>query len=236
VAIAVDGSSPAIVGGSATSLQTATFSPPAGSVLVACVHTDPSRTITISNTVASLTWNTIFTSTTTTPGNTATAFYATLNSGATNMSVTAAGSVNNDFALKVYVITGADMSTPLGAVNSGGATPDAGKPLSKTLVPQVANSLGIICAEDFTLNDVGATSSSTTTWTGYDVFQNIAGGSGWRVMGAAGGTETFTVDVAGTQGAQWAWGVFEIRSAPVVGAVGNKILTHGTARPRAVIW
>lgn len=233
MAIAVDASSPALVGGSAASLQTAAFSPPAGSILVACMHADPGRTFTVTNTVASVTWVSILQEFPSGVGSVA-ARYAYLAAGATNMSVTAAGSINNDFGLKVYVVTGADTATPIGAVATGGGTADTANTLSKNLTPQVAASLGFVVAEDFT--DQVGTTSSNTTFSAYDVFQNVAGGSGYRLMGAAGGVENFSVDAAGTAASTWAWGLFEVRAAPGGTTPTNTVSAHGTARQRASLW
>lgn len=237
VGLAVRALSPAIVGGSAASLQTATFSPPAGSVLLACVHADPGRTFTLTTTVATgLPWTQVVNAFPTGLSS-VTAWWAPLASGAANMSVTATGSVNNDFGLKVYVVTGADAANPIGAVSTGGATAVTGRPLTRTLVPQAAGSLGFLIADASATGDIDVTSSSDTTWTGYSLLGNIAGGSGWRVMGAAGGTESFSATVGGTATAQWAWGVFEVRAEPTVASpVTNSIITHGSARSRAAQW
>lgn len=230
MAIAVDSSTPALVGGSVTTLQTATFSPPAGSVLVACVHADPGRAFTIANTVASLSWGTVLH---TAPDNSVTAFSAVLAGGATNMSVSVTGPLNNAAGFKVWVVTGADTAAPIGAV-AFGATLDAANILTKTLVPQVSNSLGFIVGEDGLAS--GTTTSPNTTAAFYDVAQSIAGGSGYRLTGAAGGTETFSFDAAGTAASAWAWGVFEVRAAPATAPNANALMTHGTARHRASTW
>lgn len=237
MAIAIDASSPTVVIGSTTNIQTATFSPPAGVILVACLLGDGGRASwSVSNTVASLTWNTIFHVYPGSTGGSASAYYAYLPGGASNMAVSAAGANaggDNTCAIKVYVVTGADTSTAVGATSTGGTT-DTANVLSHTVVPQVANSLGIMVAEEFV--NLGVSTSSNTTFEDASAGGSIGGGFGYRVMGAAGGTETFTFDAFGAAAAQWAWGILEIRSAPVVGGVTNSIRTHMTARPRASLW
>jgi hypothetical protein len=237
VAIAIDASSPPVVGGSTAALQTAAFSPPAGSVLVVCIHGYPKRTWTITNTGPTLTWSTVFQNQSpSTPGPAVSAFQSVLTGGATNMAVTATGTLTNDFAVKLYVVTGADTATPVGASNTGnGDTTDT---IAKSITPQVANSMGFVVAEVGFSVPAGATTSPDTTFDAYDVFQNVNGGSGYRLMGAAGSTQTFTVDAPGTGTTNnWGWGVFEIRSAPVVVTPAPaSIDTHMTARPRASLW
>jgi hypothetical protein len=240
MAIAVDVSSPALVIGTATSLQTSTFSPPSGSILVTCVLGDSGRNSwTITTTVATgVTWTNIFHAYPAGIGS-ADAYWGYLPSGATNMAVTAAGATpggtDNTMGLKVYVVTGADIATPVGAVSTGGSTADTANVLAHSIVPQVASSLGIMVAEEF--ENLGVSTSPDTTFTDSSAGgSSIGGGMGYRVMGAAGGTETFTFDAFGTAAANWAWGVFEIRAAPTGGAVTNKILTHMTARQRASLW
>lgn len=233
MAIAIDTSTPPIVGGSTTTLQTATFSPPAGSVLVVAIHAQPARTFTISNTVASLSWSQILHQTSTTGS--VTAFRAVVPGGATDMSVSATGSLNNDFGVKVYVVTGADTATPVGAVSTGSA--DTADTIAKSISPQVANSMGFLVADVGFSVPAGATTSPDTTFEPYDLFQNIAGGSGYRLMGAAGSTQTFTADASGSSTTNnWSWGVFEIRSAPVVSAPPGSVVTRNVARTRASQW
>jgi hypothetical protein len=235
MAIAVDASSPPTVGASATSLQTGTFSPPAGSVLVVCVNGDRGRASwTITNTVASLSW-TQAVHAFPAGGDSASAYYAVLPGGATNMSVSAAGSLANYMTVKVLVVTGADTASPIGAVASGGTTADTSNVSAHSIVPQVSNSLGIITAADAA--DSGTTTSPNTTFEAFDVASGISSGVGYRVMGAAGGTETFTVDAAGSAAASWAWGVFEVRAASTpVSAAAPSVITHGVARMRAAQW
>lgn len=236
VAVAIDPSSPPLVGGSVVTLQTATFTPPAGSVLVAVIHANPKRTFSISNTVTTLTWSTIFQNQNPgTGGPSVSAFYTVAAGGATGMSVSATGSLNNDFGLKVYVVTGVDTATALGFTSTGNS--ESTDAIAKTVTPQVTNSMGFLVASDGAPLTGTGTTSPDSTFTAYDVVSNINGGSGYRVMGAAAGTETFTADSPGSTGTghNWSWGVFEIRSAPVVASASSAVI-HGTARFRASLW
>ena len=211
----VSSASPAMMqsGGSASSLTSAAFNVPAGSLVVVCVHMDAAvNTHSVSNNGAALSWTTIGIQRRATSGTgSAAAFVAACPTARTGLTVTwNSGGTGDHTGVKVYVITGADLVDPIGGKTQGASTSNT---LTTTAFStEKANSLCFVVADEFS-------TAGTTTAPGlddffpYDSSGLIAGGSGYKRFGAAGSNATLSMDAAGTGSADWNWIAFEIRSA-----------------------
>lgn len=213
MAIAIDASSPAIVLTTADPVTTASFSPPANTLLVACVFvensTDPA--ISISNTGTSLTWTQRALRTTAEAGSNAgeVAIYTAPNTNSqSGITVTASiTGVTSVAAIKVYVLTGADLSTPVGATGEGTSTTN--NVTVNAYTSTVNNSRGICAAHDWLA--LGAPSSTDDE----ETFSNGAL-SGMAITKSANTTPssssvTFNLDAAGTSTPRWQWVAVEIK-------------------------
>lgn len=214
--IGIDASTPARVTSTTGPATTAAFNPPA-CILVAIVGgdtpTNTSATFTMSNNGTALTWNTIqqrnFADTGGLFGVCA-AFYAVLSSARTGMTVTATFSITNDCTLKVYCLTGANMTAPLGGSAEGSIAADNVTTTGFTIAGN--RSLGFIGAHDWNFN--GAPTSFDATLDTYHVASQMSGASGYKSIADAGLAATFNINALGTTGAQWNWVAFEIKAAP----------------------
>lgn len=110
MAIALDGSTPAFVTGTTATVTTASFSPPANSLLIAFVSADENNTFTVSG--GSLTWTTIDTLTTASGSNlnSMATRWAFTSSALTNITVSSTRTNFNGNFLKVCVFTGTESS------------------------------------------------------------------------------------------------------------------------------
>lgn len=220
MAIAVDASSPARVAASATSGTTATFNPPV-SVLVVCCESDAARTFTITNNSTALTWTQIAIKSGSPNTSTATAYWAPLTAGRTGMTVTATKSGAAGWqAMKVYVITGADPTTPVGGSTTGNSTTNNLTTTGFTVAG--TGSLGFAAADNFVAS--GAATSADMTFSQTGTAGNIQSIDGYKVLGSAGSSATFNLDAEGTSAAQWNWISFEIKAAPPAGPEPGRFL------------
>ena len=125
--IAIDASSPALTSGTGSTRTTAAFSPPARSLLVACIAFEavgmPEATLTVSNTGTSLTWTARVRRDSRESGANSgiAALYTATNANAqSGITVTAVSGRSSDAGgLKVLVVTGADLTSPVGATGEG---------------------------------------------------------------------------------------------------------------------
>lgn len=121
--IQIHGSSPSLVSAYGTSVTTGSFTPPSGSLLVACVMSKNDASVDLSNNGAALSWNLRVQGIHT---NGCSAIY-TAPAIAQTMSVTGLmnffpGEPSQPVAVKIYVLTGADVSDPVGATNNTTST------------------------------------------------------------------------------------------------------------------
>lgn len=196
MAIAFDASSPAVVAGIGTTLTTASFDPPGSALLVATVMGGNNPAM--SNNGSPLTWTSRI-------ENTTEIFTAQLVTGRTGMTVTVTSDDSVSWGMKLDVLTGADLTTPVGATGSGSSTTN--NVTVNGYVSTIADSRGICGARDG--NGLGLPSSTDdeAAWT--SVF------SGMRVAkaantGTAGTTVTFNLDAAGSSTPSWTWAAVEI--------------------------
>ncbi len=213
MAIAIDASSPAIVTTTADPVTTASFSPPASTLLVACVFVENStdQAITVSNTGSALTWTQRVIRTTAEAGSNSgeVAIFTAPNTGAqAGITVTASvASVSSYAALKVYVLTGASLTSPVGTTGEGNSTTNNVTVTAYTST--VNNSRGICAAQDWLAS--GAPSSTDDE----ETFHTASQLSGMAISKSAattpaGTSVTFNLDAAGTAAARWLWAAIEI--------------------------
>lgn len=198
--IAIDGSSPAITSGIGTSFTTSAFNPPDNSLLVATFMGSSSATI--SNNGTALTWTQRAT-------NTNNCIYtAPLATGRTGMTVTAGIGTSSSRGFKVDVITGADLSTPVGATGTGSSATQNVNVNGYTST--LAGSRGLCSV--FESNGLGLPSSSDdeAAWSSVFDGMRVAKASNTATVGS---TVTFNL-VAPSSGPSWSWLAVEIMPAP----------------------
>ncbi len=214
-ALAIDPSTPARTSGS-DPRTTASFSPPANSLLLAMVSSDSALgsnpTIAITNNGAALTWNLIAERS---KGDTgaqdgeASAFYAILPTARTGMTVTATITDQNQrISIKVYVITGHNPVSPIGAVGEGSSTTNNITPIIYTST--TAGSLGFGVSNDWSAAGLPTSTDQKDAFTlaGY-----ISGLSAYKSASTSvvGTPVTINFDAAGTGAVQWNWVGFEVK-------------------------
>jgi hypothetical protein len=246
MAIAIDASSPIRFTGTPANnvdITSASFTPPANSVLVVCVSADTngsSDNITIAVTGGSLTWTNRVEHD---PGDaSANGGHAsiwtpvdgsTVSASAQTVSVrrTAGNGSTGRISVKVYVVTGADTADPTGATGENHSTTNNITPNAYTST--VNNSRGFGCATDWM--QLG-TPVSTDTEDGGDYSGAISVISLFKSADTAtsGSTVTMNFDAGGTGGAEWNWVALEIRP----GAGGNppeEYFATGTITPAGAL-
>jgi hypothetical protein len=233
VALAVDASSPARASGANTNgtltITTASFTPPAGSVLVATVQSNDRNagagaTGAVTNSGTALTWTKVAERNILDSGGNS--GYAGLFVAVQPTSVamtatftltpgTGGSATVNTPTIKLYVVTGADTTTPVGGSAEGSSTTNN---LTTTAFTTVgASSLGFVSSTAWIDTGVGAPTSADCT---YDAFDGVGGSidalSGYKTLGTAGSSATFNLDDVGTAAGAWNWVSVEIKAAPVV--------------------
>jgi len=216
-AITFDSSTPAVASSNGAAVTTAAFNPPNNSLLVACVmsnsNTGQNITITMSNNGSAVTWTNQVERDLGDGGAVrghASIWTTPLTTGRTGMTVTATSNTGSGgIGMKVFVITGHDTSSPIGAVGEGSSTTNNITPNALTTTVNAVRVLG--CAGDW--NDLGL---PTTTDTGYAF--NASGYDGIAVHKAAdtasaGTTVTLNFDAGGTGAPEWNWVAVEVKSA-----------------------
>lgn len=219
MAIAVDASTPARATGNTTqAVTTATFSPPANSLLVACTsasagsNSDPTVAITDNN--GGFTWTQVgrasktSTSSTGISGGVASIHVAPLVAGATNLSVTATQTNGSSpTSLKIYVLTGTLLSgTTFDGSTIGFST--ANDATTTAFTSTSTAGLLVVSATEWTAPGTAPTSADTT-YDAYTQSTNLDGLSGYRAITAI-ASQTADLHCAGTSAAQWLYVTAEI--------------------------
>lgn len=225
MALAIDASSPvsALAAGGVV-VTTASFTPPNGSLLVACSEGDggaganPSITITNTGTGVSA-WTNALRATKTTSAGTGNGGvscidYATITTGSAMTVTSTMGSGALPINLKVYVITGYDTTGFIGP-NFKLAWSNVAHTTTQSFLSTRNNSL-IICAAAEWLSSNAPTSSDLTIET-YFVSGQSRGLSGFKTVAVAGSTVTCDLNCTG---ADWLYCIVEILPA-VVGTTGR---------------
>ncbi|MEV4091439.1 hypothetical protein [Streptosporangium saharense] len=216
--ITVHSSSPSLVSGNAVSVTTGSFSPPAGSLLVACQMTKYDSTMTLSNTGSALSWTQRVTQINT---NGIAAIY-TAPAISQFMTITGTldffgGGTTAAMALKIYVLAGADMTQPIGTTGSTNSSGVQNWTFS-AYTSTAADSLGICAASD---------DYQTSTPASTDVAEsfNVSASSGSNWLSGMSIRKAATTPVPGTSvtfdiqsgeasaSTRWAVAAVEIRAA-----------------------
>ncbi len=228
MAVAIDPSSPSIIHG-LEALTTASFSPPADSVLVAHVFiedssiSDISTQVVISNTGTARTWTLRVSRQTSqiADGNSygAVAIFTAPNPTAlSGITVTMSiPSLTAYSGFKAQVVTGGDLSNPVAALGYGHFGTNSSTPTVYTST--VADSLGLIAAQDWF--DQGMPSST-------DVEEAFTSGglAGMAIVKSSttptpGTAVTANMDASGSSSTRWIWVAVEMRPNSTVSATIN---------------
>ncbi|MDH2424727.1 hypothetical protein [Sphaerisporangium sp. TRM90804] len=223
MAVAIDASSPAITGSfSATLLTTASFDPPDSSLLVATTMSNVGPN-SITNNGAALTWTLQKQG-----GSGAVSIYtAPLLAARTGMTVTATWVASTTRVFKLDVVTGADLTSPIGA--SGSGTSSTNNVTVNGYVSTVAGSRGLCGSNDG--NGLGSPTSTDSA---------VSNQSSMRVVKASntaspGSTVTFNLDAFGASAPSWSWAAVEIVPAPEPPRLAVHVVNR-TAVHRASNW
>ena len=222
MAIAVDQALAKVIDENSTegglTVTSASFTAPANSVLLVCFYGDTNNnggtpTVTVTNTGTSLTWNLIQIRAIGDSGATegyAGAHYA-VNASSQTITVTTTTTVinqNNQKSLvaKVYVLTGADTTTPLDTSNEGSSTTNN---LTTTSITAAGNGLFFAVGNDW--NARGAPTSADLTVDSYHNGSIGSATSGYKTVSA--GTVNGNLDGSGGAACDWNWISFIIKEA-----------------------
>lgn len=222
MAVAVDASSPARVSASAATVTTAAFTPPAGSLLVACIAGDTgtgSYTVHMDGGTGLGAWTGAQQGSVDATGSNGLAALAwkTAAGGSQTVQVTITGTTVAQVSLAVYVLTGVDTAaisaTQLGRGASG--TNDFTTPTLTTTV----DALVIVSAMDF--NNRGLPSSSDLTANAADLsVMDVL--SGYKTATTT--STTANLNAAGTSGAGWRWVAWQFPPTPPTPPGGIQVI------------
>lgn len=242
MAIAIDSSSPAIVTASGTAqATTASFNPPARSLLVACSSWEQGVQNTAAITMSCPAGNTLTWTLRArrdgadsgAQGGTAVIYTAPNPTAQTGVTVraTSAQSADNG-GLKVFVVTGADLdNAPVGATGEGSSTTDNVSPTVYTSTADNSRCIGMA-------NDWTAAGNPTTTDTGfaYTVSSRTCGIALYKTAdtATAGTSVSMNINSAGST-PQWNWVAIEVLPAPDLSFV-RAVVVNQAALVRASRW
>lgn len=201
MALAIDPSTPAMVvqTGLSATVTTASFTPPVGALLLACgwgTLTQTGVTLSMSDTDGDF-WTKIQERNSADAGGqsgVASLFWARAVGDAITCTCTSSYFAP---ALQVYVITGADATTPIGGTTEGSSTSTSLTTGGFTI--QRAGSLGFVCGE----NTTGAVMTSSDTTNVHGTNSGHFGIAGYKSLGAAGGSATFNLGSSGSPKINW---------------------------------
>lgn len=194
MAIAI-ATSPALNSGFGANAETTSFTPPAGSFLVAAVLS----TATITG--GALTWTervvdeTEFLRIYTTPITVSAPLTASANNG------------SGIGAIKLWVVTGQHPTTPIGATGAGSTTTN--NATINAYTSTAGGSRGFLLAADFSASGLP---TSTDDEEGFDLAGVMSGLAATKAAnsGGSGTAVTFNADAGGTGSTDWAWVALEI--------------------------
>lgn len=232
MAIAIHSSTPALANGT-TSVSTTSFTAPDGALLVAlCAAEGGTGTTTVTNSSSALTWTTrvIHQSGSDAGAYGYTVMIATAAATAVARTVTLTTSnTGSGVNLKLLVVTGVDMDTPVGAVGEGHAT-------TSNLTPVVYTSTGINSRAVGIATDDGSGSPVTSSDVGFAF--NTFFTSGIAVYKAAdtpvaGSSVTLNFNGGGDP-REWNWAAAELLALPE--PVRPRTINPTTAVHRSASW
>lgn len=211
--IAIDSSSPAVVSG-ATPRTTASFTAPADSLLVALVSSN-SGTVTHTVTTSGLTWTSRVKRDIGDSGANASAveIFTALALTSAARTVQLSSSSGGDYvALKVFVVTGADLDNPVGAVGEGSSSTANLTVNAYTSTAPRSRAVGIAADEE---GDGSVTSSDVGF--GWSSLFSAAGIAVYKASDTANAGTTVTLNFNGSGGSRgWNWAAMEILAAPIL--------------------
>ncbi|MBX4191597.1 MAG: hypothetical protein KW804_02230 [Candidatus Doudnabacteria bacterium] len=226
--LAVDASSPVRFTGTPAdnvNITSSSFTPPSNSLILALVSADAANATNITILVSDSTGLSWIQSAVMDPGHSggnghASVWYA-VQPTAQTMTVSAkrttSGGSSNQISVKVYVITGFTLSSPIGVTATGTSTTNNVTPTIYTSATD--NSLGFVSATEW--NHLGLPSSTDV----YDAasYANIAslGGRKASVTTPAGTQVTFNLDAFASSAAVWNWAAVEVKSVASQGGGGG---------------
>ncbi|SFI81420.1 hypothetical protein SAMN05216275_10561 [Streptosporangium canum] len=212
MALAIATSPATVSGNTVANVTTASFTPPNNSLLVACLGVQFERVMTLTNSGAALAW----TKRRETNTNSYTAiFTAPLVTGRA-LTVTATPDSAVSLGMKLFVVTGADLVNPVGAVGGGGAAGATASTTVTAYTSTTANSLGIGVADEFLAGTVSTGADATgfpfrivDQTSGVMLYKNAA-------TATPGTGVTMTFNGSGAANYVWAWSAIEILPVPVI--------------------
>jgi hypothetical protein len=226
--LAVDASSPVRFTGTPAdnvNITSASFTPPSNSLLLALVSADAAASTNITILVSDSTGLTWTQAAIMDPGHSggnghASVWYAvqpTTQAMTVSAKRTSSGGSSNQISVKVYVITGFTLSSPIGVTGTGTSTTNNITPTIYTSATD--NSLGFVSATEY--NHLGLPASTDV----YDAasYANIAslGGRKASVTTPAATQVTFNLDAFGASSASWNWVAVEVKSVASQGGGGG---------------
>lgn len=236
--IAIDATSPARATANATAVTSASFTPPAGSILVATVQGSGSAaanpTVAITNTGTVGAWTLVGRATDTTTGSgvmggVATIHWALITTSAAVTVTATQTSGTADTSLRIYVVTGAVASAPFAASPIVGFS--SVDPANPTIATTVSGSRIAVSASEW----VNAGAPTSSTFTDEDAFSavNIAGFSATLAMPTSGTVQPVNMDASGASG-KWHYVLAEILPSDAPIPVGTPTSASTTAASVAV--
>ena len=229
MAITVDNSIARVSSDGGASAAVGPFNAVSGQLILATGQLDqnsqPYVAATISNDGAALTWTNIVNNGAADSATVA-CWYTHLTGDRSNLTVTLTrGNTDSDSpSLKIYLLSGHDSSTILGA--STASTSTTNNLTTASITPQTSGT-GFGVGADY--NELGLPSSSDLTNTStFDTSGDIAGISGYKALTSGVGA-TCNLDAFGGSAAAWRYAWFEIRVAAGAGRTTKNIhpWTHG---------
>lgn len=216
--ITLDASTPSYVNG-VESATTASFTPPAGSLLVVLASAGGSVSPTISNTGSGLTWTQRLAWNASGTNDARGVVYTAPVTASQSYQVTASTTVSSRRAsIKVLVFTGADTANPAGASNTGST--NTSNVTVNGYTSTVDRSRGVALAIDCVANPNG---TSSDEFQSFRTFGDHGGLVVWKAANTAAAGTTVTFNFNGTSARQWRWGALEIlpQSVEIVQGVGR---------------
>ena len=219
-------------GGASNNVDTGSFTPANGALLIACFSTNTNAGENVTPVVSTLTgtsgaWTKIAEAPATTGDGNSSIWWAIADGSAITVRGTSNTAQSTKFqSIKIYVVTG-QHATPIGASALGVSTTNN---LTTTAYVSTANnSRGFVIGTDW--NDLGTpTSSDTTLDTFYDgsAGDDLCGCSGVKASDTAtsGTSVTFNLDAAGAGAADWTWVAVEVVPAAAGGGIAIPVLTR----------
>lgn len=239
MALAIDASTPVIasVGSGVFTVATASFTPPIDALLVAACFSDngtgtsndPAPTVTNSGTAFTWALGPARNPSEDTGGSAKIYTAKVTVSQAMTVTYATGGSASTGHAckLKVYVVTGQDLTSPIGAVGEGSSVVNSITPTVYTSTVDL--SLAIGCAVDWAANGVP---TSTDIEDGAHTAGNISAVACYKASTTtpSGSAVTLDFDAAGAAAADWNWVALEIKPAAAAGAVLHQHMMVGMGR------